>query len=146
MLLAPNWNSASTYQRSPAKPVPFGQQAATIGSHKAATCGLGWRRWRLPSDSVNRWLLRSFFAVFGQPLDRGDTLAFTRREHDDALRRAPRDTDAVDGASNQLTAVGDQHDLIALLDGERSDQPAVLFRDRHGDDTFAAAAGGAVLV
>src|SRR5271169_2833455 len=126
MLLAPNWNSASTYQRSRAKPVPFGQQAATIGSRRPVTHGLKRRARRLPADSVNLWLLGAFFAVLGQAFNRGDTLAFSRREHDDALRRASRDTDAVHGASNQLTAIGDQHDLITLLDGERSDQPAVL--------------------
>ena len=40
----------------------------------------------------------------------------------------PGDADAVDRAADQLAAVGDQHDLVALLDRERGDQPAVASR------------------
>src|ERR1700726_608221 len=84
--------------------------------------------------------------LFRQPLDRRHLLALAGREHDDALRRAAGDADAVDRAADQLAAVGDQHDLVGFLDRERRHQAPVLFGDRHGDDAFAAAAGGAVLV
>src|ERR1700692_111552 len=91
-------------------------------------------------------ILAVLLAFLGEPLHRRDLLAVGGREHDDALGRAAGDADAVDRAADQLAAVGHQHDLIALLDRERRHQAAVLFGDRHGDDAFAAAAGGAVLV
>ena len=50
------------------------------------------------------------------------------------------------GHADQLAAVGDQHDLVALLDREGGHQPAVALVDDHGDDAFAAAAGDAVVV
>src|SRR5580692_9406153 len=91
-------------------------------------------------------VLVALLAFLGKPLHRRHLLAIAGREHDDALRRAAGDADAVDRAADQLAAVGDQHDLVGLLDRERGDDAAVLFGDRHGDDAFAAAAGGAVLV
>src|SRR5207244_2042702 len=75
-----------------------------------------------------------------------DALAFGGREYDDALRRSPRDADAVDRAADELAAVGDQHDLVGLLDRERGHHAAGLAGHRHGDDAFAPAAGGAVFV
>src|SRR5579871_1565067 len=86
------------------------------------------------------------FAFLRQPLDRSNALAFGGREHDDALGRTAGDPDAVHRAADELAAVGNQHDLVAFLDRERGDETAVLLGDRHGDDAFAAAAGGAVFV
>src|ERR1700688_5108458 len=91
-------------------------------------------------------VLAVLLALLGESLDRRHALAFGGREHDDALGRAAGDADAVDRAADQLAAVGDQHDLVAFLDRERGDDAAVLFGDRHRDDAFAAAAGGAVFV
>src|SRR5690349_23225927 len=85
-------------------------------------------------------------ALLGEPLDRDHALALGGVEHDHALGRAPRDADAVDRAADELAAVGHQHDLVGLLDRERRDDAAVARRDAHGDDAFAAAASGAVLV
>src|SRR5262249_33123254 len=101
--------------------------------------------------SSARWSGRRSFAavllgVVCEPLDRGDTFAFSGGEDDNALCGTAGDTDAVNRAADELATVGDQHDLIAFLDRKGRDQPAVLFGDRHGDDTFAAASGGAVLV
>src|SRR5262249_364251 len=101
--------------------------------------------------SSARWSGRPSFAavllgVLCQPLDRGDTFAFSGGEDDNALCGTAGDTDAVNRAADELATVGDQHDLIAFLDRKGRDQPAVLFGDRHGDDTFAAASSGAVLV
>ena len=79
-------------------------------------------------------------------LDRHDALVFGGVEHDHALRAAAGDTDAVDRAADELAAVGDKHDLVALLDGEGRDERAVARIHRHGDDAFAAASGGAVFV
>src|SRR6185369_26480 len=84
--------------------------------------------------------------VFRNMLDRHHVFVFSRIEHDDALRRAAGDADVLDRAADQLALVGDQHDLIAVLHGERRHQLAVAVVDAHRDDAFAAAAGGAVLV
>src|SRR5215470_12536680 len=92
-------------------------------------------------------------ALFADALDRDHAFGFGGVEHDHALGRAPGDADALDAGANELAAVGDQHDLVAVLDRERGDQLAGLLPDGavalahvHGDDAFAAAAGDPVLV
>src|SRR5262249_26693680 len=92
-------------------------------------------------------------AFFADSLDRDHALAFRGVEHDHALGGAAGDADALDAGADQLPAVGDQHDLVGILDRERGDQLAGLAADRtvalahvHGDDTFAATAGDPVLV
>src|SRR5262245_48563888 len=85
-------------------------------------------------------------AFFADPLDRDDALTFRGVEHDHALGRASGDADAFHARADELAAVGDEHELILLLDRERSDHSAGLAGHRHGDDAFAAATGGAVLV
>src|SRR6266508_1432691 len=85
-------------------------------------------------------------AFLADPLDRHHALVLGGGEHDHALGRAPGDADAVDRAADELAAVGDQHDLVGLLHREGRDHAAGLTGQRHGDDAFAAAAGGAVLV
>src|SRR6266850_5101689 len=57
--------------------------------------------------------------VVADMLDRHHVLIFSRIEHDDALRRAAGDADVLDRAADQLALVGHQHDLIAVLDGDR---------------------------
>src|SRR5664279_1448430 len=84
--------------------------------------------------------------VLAQPLDRHDLFVVGGIEHDHALRRAPGDADAGDRRADQLAGVGDQHDLVALLDREGADDLAGLLGQRHGDDAFAAAAGGPVFI
>src|SRR4029077_20954766 len=89
-----------------------------------------------------------------QPPHRHYALVLGGREHDHALRRAPRDADAVDRAADELAAVGDQHDLVGFLDRERGHQTSALVTDFlcalaalehvHRDDTFAAAIGDPV--
>src|SRR5690242_21247235 len=79
-------------------------------------------------------------------LDRDDVFVIGGIEHDHALRRAAGDANVLDRTADQLALVGDQHDLVAVLHGERRDQLAVAVVDAHRDDAFAAAAGGAVLV
>src|SRR5712691_3368047 len=86
-------------------------------------------------------------------LDRDHALAFGGVEHDHALRGAPGDADAFDAGADELAAVGDQHELVVVLDRERGDQLAGLLPDAavalahvHGDDAFAAAASDAILV
>src|SRR5262249_61495319 len=61
--------------------------------------------------------------------------------------------DAVDGGPYGLTASGNEHDLVLLLDRERRNQLAGLLSDRaialahvHGDDAFSTAAGDPILV
>ena len=67
-------------------------------------------------------------AFLGQPLDRDHALVLGGVEHDHALGRTAGDADAVDGRADQLAAIGDQHDLIGLLDREGGDQLPVLGR------------------
>ena len=67
-------------------------------------------------------------------------------KHDHALRDAPSDADALDRTADQLSAIGDEHDLVGLLDRERGDERTVALVDHHGDDPFAAAPGDTVLV
>src|SRR5271170_4634299 len=61
-------------------------------------------------------LLFGLLTLFRQPFHRGDLLALCGREHDDALRGAAGDADAVDRAADQLPTIGDQHDLVGFLD------------------------------
>src|SRR6516164_1571292 len=108
------------------------------------------------SEAAGRNQRSSIFALavlFGKPLDGHHTLAILGREHDHSLRAAAGDPDAVDRAADKLTAVSDQHDLIAFLDREGGDDAAdllldsaVLFVDIHRDHAFAAALCGPVLV
>ena len=58
------------------------------------------------------------FPVVADMLDRHHVFVLGGIEHDDALRRAAGDADVLDRAADQLTLVGDQHDLIAVLHGE----------------------------
>src|SRR5690242_911280 len=79
-------------------------------------------------------------------LDRDDVFVIGGVEHDHALGRAAGDADALDRAADQLALVGDQHDLVGVFHRERGHQIAVAVVDARGDDAFAAAARGAVLV
>src|SRR6266511_6466334 len=85
-------------------------------------------------------------AFLADALDRHHLLVFGRVEHDHALRRSSGDADALDAGADELAAIGHQHELVLVLDRERCDQAAGLAGHRHGDDAFATAAGGAVLV
>src|SRR5471032_693494 len=78
--------------------------------------------------------------------DRGDNaLALADIDDAHAARTTPRNTNAVDRTADQRAGVGDQHDLLALLDREcRNDLSAL--GEIHQLDAFAAAAGDAVLV
>src|SRR5437016_6109139 len=83
-------------------------------------------------------------AFLADALDRHHLLILVGVEHDHALGRAAGDADALDAGADELAAVGDQHDLVGVLDRERPDDAAGLGCDRHGDNAFAAAPGGAV--
>src|SRR6476660_1844642 len=98
------------------------------------------------SAGMTENLLFLVAALFAQALERHDLLVLGGIEHDHALRRAPGDADAGDRRADQLAAVGDQHDLVGLFHREGADDLAGLLGECHGDDAFAAAAGGAVLV
>src|SRR5262249_7497912 len=91
-------------------------------------------------------------AFLADALDRHYALVVRGVEHDHPLRRAAGDADALDAGADQLAAIGDQHQLVAVLDRERGDQLAGLLADRavalahvHRHDAFAAAAGDPVL-
>src|SRR5262245_36322059 len=85
-------------------------------------------------------------AFLADALDRHHLLILVRVEHDHALRRAASDTDALNAGPNELAAIGYQHDLVLVLDRERGHHAAGLAGDRHGDDAFAATAGGSIFV
>src|SRR5262245_3349848 len=85
-------------------------------------------------------------AVLRHALDGDDLLAFLGLEYAHALRVASGDAHVVHRHADELAGVGDQHDLIALLDGKRSNERAVALVDDHSDDAFAAAAGDTVVV
>src|SRR5262249_664117 len=92
-------------------------------------------------------------AFLANALNRDHPLAFRSVEHDHALGRAPGDADAFDARADELAAIGDQHELVPVLDRERGDQLARFLPDRavalahiHGDDAFSAATGDAVFV
>ncbi len=59
---------------------------------------------------------------------------------------AASNADVIDGAADQLAAVGHQHDLIGFSHGERRHQRTVALIDNHGNDAFAAPSRSSVLV
>src|SRR5229473_4585907 len=84
------------------------------------------------------------FGVLADVLDGHHVLVFGGVEHDDTLGRAAGNPDTLDRTADQLTLVGHQHDLVAVLDRERRHQLAVAAVHRHRDDALAAAPGGPV--
>src|SRR5262249_549284 len=94
-----------------------------------------------------------FVAFLADALDRDHPLALRGVEHDHTLGRAPGDADAFDPRADKLAAIGDQHELVPVLDRERRDQLAGFLPDRavalahiHAHDAFSAATGDAVFV
>src|SRR5262245_8154098 len=92
-------------------------------------------------------------AFLADALDRDDTLIVRGVEHDHALGGPPGDADAFDPGADELPAVGDQHQLVTVLDRERGDQFAGLLADGavalahvHRHDAFAAATRDPVFV
>src|SRR5262249_56221025 len=99
-----------------------------------------------PSRRDSAALAAVLVAFLADALDRDHPLAFRGVEHDYALGRAPGDADAFDAGADELAAVGDQHELVPVLDRERGDQLARLLPDRavalahvHADDAFSPA-------
>src|SRR5690242_13450604 len=103
---------------------------------------MGDRALRLASIAISV----AVFPFLADVLDRDDMLVLRGVEHDDALGRATSDADSLHRATDELALIGHQHDLIGVFDRERYDQLAVPVVDRHGDDPFAAASGGTVLI
>src|SRR6476646_10128547 len=71
---------------------------------------------------------------------RHDTLAFADVHDAHAARAASGDAHSVDRTADQGSAVGDQHDLIALQHGERRHDLSAL-GEIHQLHALAAAAG-----
>ena len=67
-------------------------------------------------------------------------------EDDHALSAAPGNPNAIDRAADQLAAIGDEHDLVAILDRHGRDELAISLIDGHRDNAFAAASGDPVFV
>src|SRR4029079_11176478 len=88
----------------------------------------------------------AILSVVADMLDSDDVLVLGGIEHDDALGGAAGNAHALARTTDQLPLVGHQHYLVGLFDRERGHQLAVAVVDRHRDDAFAAAAGGAVFV
>src|SRR5690348_15228323 len=93
-----------------------------------------------PGRGRSRLAALAFIAVLlgvlAEALDRDDVLALGGAEERHALRAAAGDADVVDRHADDLAAIGDQHDLVAVLDREGGDELAVPLVDRHGDDAF----------
>src|SRR5262249_61847837 len=85
-------------------------------------------------------------AVLADAFHRHHFLVLVGAEDAHALHVASGDADIIDRTADQLAAIGDQHDLVAVLDRERGNQPAVALVDDHGGDAFAAATRDAVFV
>src|SRR5262249_2130419 len=92
----------------------------------------------------------AFFFALGQARYRDHPLVLGNSEQRNAARRPTGDPHIVDGAADQLPAVGDQHHMIAILDGKgRHDRgggtaPAAL--QIHAGNAFAPTAVDSVLV
>src|ERR1035437_2450637 len=69
----------------------------------------------LTGDGILRLVI-----VLDQPGDGNNFLAFRDLEQRDALRRAPGEADAGNRNADELPAVGHQHDLVFVGDGERA--------------------------
>src|SRR5450631_2192598 len=111
----------------------------------------GWRWSRMSQNPLPTPSLPVLLALLAEPLHRHHALGLGGVEHDHAAGLAALDADLGDAAADELAAVGDQDELVLLLYRERADQAADLGAQRavalavvHGDDAFAAAAGGAV--
>src|SRR5260370_27196214 len=74
--------------------------------------------------------------VLADVLDRHHMLVLGGVENDDALGRAAGNPDALDRTADQLTLVGHQHALVAVLDRERGPQLAVPIVHRHRNDAL----------
>jgi len=74
---------------------------------------------RFDDQAIRRQLAAiAILALVADVLDRNHVLALGGIEHDDALRRAAGDADAIDRAADQLPGIGHQHDLVCFLDRE----------------------------
>src|SRR5262245_25436547 len=101
----------------------------------------------IAAGSVGRAVaIATAFGLLGEPGDGDDALALLHLEQRDALGLAAGDADVVHRAADELPAIGHQHDLIAVGDGERRDDLAVALGDVHVGDALPAAAGDAVLI
>ncbi len=73
----------------------------------------------LRANESEPWLAPvTVFSVLADVLDGHHVFVFGGIEHDDALGGAAGDPDALDRTADQLTLVGHQHDLVAVLDRE----------------------------
>src|SRR5262249_53155031 len=139
--------------RSPRLSAKVGDAAMTAKNRKHGRRCVGASDDRPLSRRNSAALAAVFVAFLADALDRDHPLAFRGVEHDHALGRAPGDADAFDARADKLAAVGDQHELVPVLDRERGAQLARLLPDRavalapaHGADAFSAATGDAVFV
>ena len=89
-----------------------------------------------------------FILRLANPFDRHDLFVNCRREDRDTFGRAAGNADAVDRHTDQLAAVGDEHDLVRVLDREGRHQLADLagLGCISGADTLAAATGNTEVI
>src|SRR5215510_15826994 len=127
-------------------PAPFGgRETGMMHEPAALATAMGKEALRLGAAVL--------LAFLADALDGDHALVVGRIEHDHPLGRASGDADAFDPGADELATVGDQHQLVAVLDRERGDQLAGLLADAavalahvHCHDAFAAAAGDPVFV
>src|SRR5262245_52358689 len=75
-----------------------------------------------------------------------DLLALGAAEDGDTLRGAAGDADIGDGTADHLSLIGDEHDLVRVLDRKKPHDIAVSLRGVDRDDTLPAPAGDAVFI
>src|SRR5688500_13754967 len=101
-----------------------------------------------PAGLSRRPLFRLLGFGLADALDGDDFLVFGRLEDPHALRRAFSEADAFDRYANQLSTIGDEHQLIGFLHRERGDERPdfVELVEVGGLDALTAAIGGAEVV
>src|SRR5215467_14673115 len=115
-------------------------------SRKSRNSGLACGSQRPVTCLLDAVLAAVLITVLADALDRDHALAFRGIEHDHALGRAAGNADALDARADKLAPTRDQHDLVLVLNGRRGDDRPGLASYCHGDNPFAAAAGGTVFV
>src|ERR1700759_4566165 len=101
---------------------------------------------RCDPDSLPLPFSFALLLLLGQMGDRDDALALRDLEEHDPLSLASGDADIMDRAADQLPAIGHQHDLVLVLNGEGSDHIAIALGALDIRDALPAAAGDAVVI
>src|SRR4051794_15907417 len=109
-----SWNAASQNSSSSAASQPASKRPPEITGPSSLSLPSSYGCDKCPHHLAAVAVL----GVLADMLDGNHMLVFGGVEYDDPLGRAPRNPDALDRTADQLTLVGHQHDLVAVLDRE----------------------------